>query len=119
MPSDRPRKYAEGTDVPVARSREELRRLLRDAGATGIALGEEDTAGGTRHTLLFELRAPSGAARRISYGFVFPTRVGVFRMRSFLRICCAGLPHACGGVPAETAPRVGAAAFSPRVWGCS
>jgi len=52
-------------------------------------------------------------------GFVFPTRVGMFRMRKIKENNIHSFPHARGDVPPALAIRQPVVLFSPRAWGCS
>ena len=49
---------------------------------------------------------------------VFPTPVGVFRLWIIYIFICSSLPHARGGVSAETCLPEMPALSSPRPWGC-
>jgi len=60
----KPRRYAEGTSVSVASTREELERLVRTHGASGFASSWDRD----RYTIMFELRG-----RRVRFDVQAPS----------------------------------------------
>ncbi len=50
---------------------------------------------------------------------VFPTRVGVYRLRPCFRDPSLGFPHTRGGVPRRWFASTPASTFSPHAWGCT
>jgi len=50
---------------------------------------------------------------------VFPTGVGVYRVRRAHSIIKTRFPHRRGGVPYPNRPKARLRAFSPQAWGCT
>ena len=62
----------------------------------------------------------SGARALVLGGtLVFPTYVGMFRLRSVITQIATCFPHVCGDVPWRSRARRITWRFSPRMWGCS
>ena len=59
------------------------------------------------------------AAVQTHTAHVFPTHVGVYRLRIWSSIGWTSFPHACGGVPTNISTISLLLQFSPRMWGCT
>ncbi len=54
-----------------------------------------------------------------SFDGIFPTHVGMFRIRPAVSFAKGYFPHACGDVPGTKMNNTPSLKFSPRMWGCS